>query len=283
VPVMFASGRKTASKKNLYKSVERDEDFYAQALVAYIENAVANDNIVSRRTIVWSRVSDPFGETVRIEGDQTFNLRFPGQYHDAESGLDYNGFRSYNSETGRYTQSDPIGLDGGINTYGYVDGNPVSLVDPTGEFSFTPIIVGAGIGVAIGKIIAKIEGCDYGAKDAALDAILGATGIGLLSKINELNELRNLAKLRGLTGHGAERIAGPLATRGGVLSAAEAAEVRLLGQQLAQADGASVYILKNSTGQFEVAIYNKSGLIITTFKNLTQKALDRLARNYGWH
>ncbi|GHS81130.1 hypothetical protein PAGU2196_19640 [Pseudomonas sp. PAGU 2196] len=46
------------------------------------------------------------------------NLRFPGQYYDAESGLHYNYFRGHDPQTWRYVESDPIGLSGGLNTNG---------------------------------------------------------------------------------------------------------------------------------------------------------------------
>ena len=62
----------------------------------------------------------------------TFNLRYPGQYFDSETKLHYNHFRSYDGRTGRYTQGDPIGLDGGWNRFGYVEGNPLSYIDPRG-------------------------------------------------------------------------------------------------------------------------------------------------------
>jgi RHS repeat-associated protein len=64
--------------------------------------------------------------------DVTFNLRYPGQYFDKETNLHYNYFRTYAPSTGRYTQGDPIGLDGGWNRFAYVDGNPLSYTDPEG-------------------------------------------------------------------------------------------------------------------------------------------------------
>jgi RHS repeat-associated protein len=62
----------------------------------------------------------------------TINLRLPGQYYDDETGFHYNYFRTYDPSTGRYLESDPIGLAGGLNTYGYVDGNPLMYDDPFG-------------------------------------------------------------------------------------------------------------------------------------------------------
>jgi RHS repeat-associated protein len=61
-----------------------------------------------------------------------FNLRFPGQYFDKETGLFYNYFRDYDPQTGRYVQSDPIGLAGGINPFLYARSDPLRFVDPAG-------------------------------------------------------------------------------------------------------------------------------------------------------
>ena len=60
-------------------------------------------------------------------------MRFAGQYFDNETRLHYNYFRDYDPETGRYISSDPIGLAGGLNTYGYALQNPLTYVDPDGK------------------------------------------------------------------------------------------------------------------------------------------------------
>jgi RHS repeat-associated protein len=72
--------------------------------------------------------TDPDGNGTHV----TFNPRFPGQCFDAESGLHYNYFRDYEPGTGRYVQSDPVGLWGGVTTYLYVDGDPSFRIDPFG-------------------------------------------------------------------------------------------------------------------------------------------------------
>ncbi|MBL1142443.1 MAG: RHS repeat-associated core domain-containing protein [Proteobacteria bacterium] len=61
----------------------------------------------------------------------------PGQYYDEETNLHYNYFRYYDPSLGRYITSDPIGLDAGINTYTYVNANPINLIDPKGLVEWT--------------------------------------------------------------------------------------------------------------------------------------------------
>ena len=82
---------------------------------------------------MWSASYDSFGKaTVDQTSSITNNLRFPGQYFDVETGLHYNYFRNYDPVNGRYLESDPIGLSGGVNRYVYVLSNPMLLVDPDG-------------------------------------------------------------------------------------------------------------------------------------------------------
>ncbi|WOI45552.1 RHS repeat-associated core domain-containing protein [Acidovorax sp. BLS4] len=70
--------------------------------------------------------SSNYSEAIRLD------LRYPGQVFDEETQLNYNLNRSYDPPSGRYFQADPIGLDGGWNRFGYVGGDPLNRVDPTG-------------------------------------------------------------------------------------------------------------------------------------------------------
>lgn len=86
----------------------------------------------------WRWDSDPFGTTMANENPATlgvfkYNLRFPGQQYDGIAGLYYNYFRDYDAGTGRYVESDPIGLDGGLNTFVYAGANTLSYFDASGE------------------------------------------------------------------------------------------------------------------------------------------------------
>ncbi|EKO3796775.1 RHS repeat protein [Vibrio metschnikovii] len=122
-------------------------------LVAYLVDGtvyhVHNDHLGTPQALtdetgatVWKASYSPFGKATVTTEQIKFNLRFPGQYYDAETGLHYNWHRYYDPALGRYLQSDRLGLFDGVDTYGYVHGNPLTSIDPTGEFAWG-VLLGA--------------------------------------------------------------------------------------------------------------------------------------------
>ncbi|WP_444894491.1 RHS repeat domain-containing protein [Microbulbifer sp. TRSA001] len=177
-----------------------------QVTDAYASYSVYSDHLSTPRLIInrdgesiWRSSRTAFGETVTnndVDGDGqvvVFNMRFPGQYYDEESGLHYNYFRDYDPSTGRYLQSDPIGLQGGLNIYGYVEGNPVSNIDP---FGLLTVPGGAECKIVGNKMVCteprEYEGlsCEQKASsayrqcldNASTTRLLCGTALGLLSK-----------------------------------------------------------------------------------------------------
>jgi len=209
------------------------------------------------QAIAWDAVVDPYGEESAITGLAAMPLRFPGQYADDETGYSYNYFRFYDPSIGRYLQSDPLGLVAGLNTYTYVDDNPVNWVDPRGT-CIQSALAGAVLGAAweMGRQALVPRECfklDWGrvARSAAWGAALGC-GLELLGPIAGV--LADEAKAALAAFRGEARVAGEeaaaaaggeaggaakTATRGGESAAAAAGRQahRELAKRVAQKPG----------------------------------------------
>lgn len=163
-------------------------------IVNGVKYAVHSDHLNTPRRLsdadgqpVWQWAYSPFGDEAPTLASNRFadlernpnpgtthfaevvsNLRYPGQYYDRESRLIYNYFRSYDPRTGRYTQYDPIGLDGGWNGFTYVGGNPLNRTDAFGlcPFCLAAPLIGGGV--------------------TAADIAIGATGAGALIALDRL-------------------------------------------------------------------------------------------------
>jgi RHS repeat-associated protein len=146
----LASGVVTATtweyEPGTWAPVSQDRrTFYAEAPQHVIDrqfHAIVTDLVGAPTELItqdgrvdWRRHSGLWGNHYRTAGSGTnCLLRFPGQYHDFETGLDYNAHRYYDPDTGRYITPDPLGLDPAPNHHGYVT-NPLAYLDPLGLIS----------------------------------------------------------------------------------------------------------------------------------------------------
>lgn len=116
--------------------------------------------IAQNGTVVWEGRYDAFGEASVLTDAVENNLRFPGQYFDAETGLYYNWHRYYEPGEGRYVTADPIGLRGGINLYLYLRENPINKIDPFGLAPYIPTYDGWEAFYLIGGGLVTTKCCD---------------------------------------------------------------------------------------------------------------------------
>jgi RHS repeat-associated protein len=150
----------------------------------------------SDNALMWTWYSDPFGTDAANAnpagaGTFAYNLRLPGQVFDGQVGLHSNYFRDFDPASGRYVESDPLGLGGGsYSTYAYGGGNPINNIDPSGRFVFpaapavaAPIATSvaavagaAAVGYGIGTLI--YNGVAVPLQDALEIAFPYSTGSG---------------------------------------------------------------------------------------------------------
>lgn len=168
---------------------------------------------------VWKWQSDAFGTTGPDENPGgvsqfSWNVRFPGQYFDVESGLHYNNARYYDPLTGRYYSSDPIGLSGGLNTYAYTGGSPTTSVDPSGNIAFLlPIVFGVWTAYDVGVFVKDnfFSECKPSWKETAIGGatlVAGFIPFGKVTKIGKrypINAKKYAGKTYHLTGDLAEK------------------------------------------------------------------------------
>lgn len=151
-------------------AVLREYIYWGNQQIALVSNSnlyfIHNDHLNTpqvvtdvNQQVVWMADYEPFG---KLAANQTNSIalfsRFPGKYLDGETGLYYNYFRDYDPSIGRYIESDPIGLEGGINTYAYVEANPINATDSNGQNAVWAFRAGWALGGAINAGIAAYLG-----------------------------------------------------------------------------------------------------------------------------
>ena len=139
----------------------------------------------------WKARYEAFGKA-RIDNASTaqINLRLPGQYFDAETGLHQNWNRDYAPGIGRYVQADPLGIFGGMNVYQYAYGNPMVYMDTEGRYGILGFLGGVGVNLSFQVVGAMIQGVSIttalkciNVTDIIVSGAIGALGSTFLSQI----------------------------------------------------------------------------------------------------
>lgn len=155
-------------------------------------DAIHTDHLNTPRMLVdangqvrWRWLGEPFGASPAEEQPTAGlapvqqQLRFPGQQYEAFGGRHYNHFRDYDPTVGRYVQSDPIGLDGGVNTYEYVESNPLTYVDSEGLFAWGIVFGGADLAWQLYQNGGKLRCVNW------VDVGMSTLGGGLLNALGK--------------------------------------------------------------------------------------------------
>ena len=182
----------------------------------------------SGKAIVWQADYTPFGLRTLVNSTADNDLGFPGQILDEESSFYYNYFRDYDPGLGRYIQSDPIGLQGGVNTFAYVRGNPILRYDPHGLVDYVNAAISTG-GIIFGGaeaaaggfgivVNSALVGTGFGAP-VGVPGWVGSSALVAHGTYNVLDGYQGLMNAINETNH-----AGPLSQFGQALFGAPGAE-----------------------------------------------------------
>ena len=124
--------------------------YYTRDHLGSVWEVVASDGSVLARYDY-----TPYGERSRVSGTYEAPKGYTGHDYHADGGLILTRYRAYDPLTGRWLSADPIEERGGLNLYGYVDGDPVSKIDPTGEFAIPIFIVAASVAIVFAIVSYK--------------------------------------------------------------------------------------------------------------------------------